>query len=354
MISPCVLIYKTNMYLCSSFIGNKTLDYNTMTMRRCLRVFVHALLVQMIHSVKAQDPGTPDPDNHFIFPPLPGARVTDDETVFWNNQEIVAGKPQTQPFTWTSNLPNMRVRMQQEGISDGFFHLTNCIDGKDNFIYWDGDLHEIDLQDGNRAYLVTYNCSDPLAPPIFMSHYFNLTLLDSSSDKDAKTLSTATQTSTSTSESISASITIPIASSSATATNSIQLNAASSTSSASSIAIGAGVGGGVGGAIFVVGIIFALMRYRRRAQHHNQRQKRVNDVHSYPTDGRSYNPGHLWRTDYDTSDFNSLGPAPAYKFHAVSREPIPALLRSSPQYAPHELLSTQMAGHGSRPSELPT
>lgn len=66
------------------------------------------------HPASAQDDRAVDPDNHFLFPPLPGAQYTKDPSVFWNNINVTLGVTQTQPFKWLSDMTSMKVTLQQE------------------------------------------------------------------------------------------------------------------------------------------------------------------------------------------------------------------------------------------------
>jgi hypothetical protein len=66
----------------------------------------------------AQDNRTPDPDNHFIYPPLPGPQFSNDPTVFENNLNFTVGVLQSAPFKWVTNMTSMSVTLNQEGHSD--------------------------------------------------------------------------------------------------------------------------------------------------------------------------------------------------------------------------------------------
>lgn len=70
------------------------------------------------HPASAQDDRAVNPNNHFLYPPLPGAQHTKDPTVFWSNINVTFGVAPTQPFQWISDMTSMRVTLQQEG-NDG-------------------------------------------------------------------------------------------------------------------------------------------------------------------------------------------------------------------------------------------
>lgn len=65
--------------------------------------------------VVAQDNRPPDPNNHFIYPPLPGPQLSNDPTVFKDNINFTVGIAQSAPFKWVTNMTSMRVTLNQEG-----------------------------------------------------------------------------------------------------------------------------------------------------------------------------------------------------------------------------------------------
>ncbi|KAI8633356.1 hypothetical protein F5Y19DRAFT_471630 [Xylariaceae sp. FL1651] len=158
-----------------------TIQIAQMTTRQRLPALVAHDVLPLLCDVGAQDNRPPDPDNQFIYPPLPGPQFSNDLTVFWENLNIIV-RPQNEPFKWVSNMSSMYVSLLQEGAPDlvNSVNLTECQPGSDNSIYWNGDLGNIDLAVSDQAFLAACNCSDPDATPIFFSHCINLTTADSS------------------------------------------------------------------------------------------------------------------------------------------------------------------------------
>lgn len=72
-------------------------------------------LLLLLYPVVSQDNRPPDPNNHFIYPPLPGPQFGNDPHVFWSNLNFTVGVLQSQPFKWVSNMTLMQVTLQQEG-----------------------------------------------------------------------------------------------------------------------------------------------------------------------------------------------------------------------------------------------
>ncbi|KAI3322964.1 hypothetical protein HD806DRAFT_545048 [Xylariaceae sp. AK1471] len=230
----------------------------------------------------AQDNRPPDPNNQFIYPPLPGPGFSDDPTVFGANINITVGQ-QHQPFKWVSNLNSMFVSLHQEGDPDvvNSVHLTECQPGSSNYVYWNGYLGKIDLAIGSQAFLAAWNCEVPDSTPVFYSHYFNLTKADSSSSSTSTTSpSTPSPTQSLTSTSLSAST--PTENPTSTTSLSAGTSSSQTTSSGAppdsknnnnnnnnnpvdSAAIGGGVGGGIGGAILLVGVAIALLKYWKQS-----------------------------------------------------------------------------------------
>jgi hypothetical protein len=77
-----------------------------------------ASILSFLWLSSAQDNRDPDPDNHFIYPPLPGPQYSNDPTVFESNLNFTVGTPQSQPFKWVSNLESLHLTMVQEGNPD--------------------------------------------------------------------------------------------------------------------------------------------------------------------------------------------------------------------------------------------
>ena len=65
----------------------------------------------------AQDNRAPDPNNHFINPPLPGNQSNVDATVYWENQNWTVGTPAISVWNWVTNRSNLAITLQQEGNS---------------------------------------------------------------------------------------------------------------------------------------------------------------------------------------------------------------------------------------------
>ena len=80
--------------------------------------------------VDAQDNRATDPNNHFIYPPLPGPQFSNDNTVFSENLNFTAGVTQSAPFKWTTNLTRIRISISQEGNPDSVqdFELKGVFD----------------------------------------------------------------------------------------------------------------------------------------------------------------------------------------------------------------------------------
>ncbi|KAI2614870.1 hypothetical protein GGR54DRAFT_642832 [Hypoxylon sp. NC1633] len=145
--------------------------------------------------VVAQDNRLPDPNNHFVFPSLPGPKASQDARVFKSNLNFTIGQPPDQPFAWVSDLTRLMVVLCQEGEPDSVREhvIADCMPGSETETYWDGDIGDIDVSSGQRAYLAVYSCSgdedgedaDPdddddddsesdNASAVFLSHYINL------------------------------------------------------------------------------------------------------------------------------------------------------------------------------------
>ncbi|KAI1342425.1 hypothetical protein F5Y15DRAFT_412934 [Xylariaceae sp. FL0016] len=205
-----------------------------------------------ICAVLAQDDGPTDPDNHFIYPPLPGHTFNHDPSVFGSNLNFTVGVPQPQPFTWTSTVDNLSIMLWQEGNPDSVHShtLTECGSSAVDSLYWDGDIGEIDLNNGSQAFLAAWDCIDEGI--IFYSHYINLTKAEVS----AITFPTASSTTVTPSATNTAGPSTTVPSPAEQSSTSPPPNEAS--------VIGGGVGGGVAGALVVFIAGFAVMRYRKK------------------------------------------------------------------------------------------
>ncbi|KAI1302648.1 hypothetical protein F5Y03DRAFT_396403 [Xylaria venustula] len=253
------------------------------------------LLLAAACLVTAQDNRPPDANNHFIYPPLPGPQFSNDPSIFSSNLAFTVGSPQSQPFKWLSNVSSMMIYLQQEGnqLSVQQHELTGCQSGANDFIYWDGNIGDIDLKNGTQAYLSVYNCSNPGSTPVFFSHYINLTepaISSSTVTGAAATTNSALPTTLSTS-----SVAVP----SSTGTN--QASSIPSLSfSLNASAIGGGVGGGIGGAIALVAVGFAVLRIRKRRDNIEQAQNQTAPASSqiYDEHSKSNHPASWQTTSY--------------------------------------------------------
>ncbi|XDG07070.1 hypothetical protein ABKA04_006685 [Annulohypoxylon sp. FPYF3050] len=205
--------------------------------------------------VIAQDNRPLDENNHFIYPKAAGPQYSNDPTVFESNQNFTVGQAQNQPFKWVTNMTNMQINLCQEGNPESvkIHQLTDCEDGTGGgWLYWDGSIGDIDLNNGTQAYLGVWNCSEPGSTPVFFSHYINLIY----------------SSATSTTSTVSSSSTSPVATapmtSSPPATESAPTQAGTSSSNGTSnaAAIGGGIGGGIGGALILIAAAFAFWKYR--------------------------------------------------------------------------------------------
>ncbi|KAI1281396.1 hypothetical protein F5Y07DRAFT_354576 [Xylaria sp. FL0933] len=277
-------------------------------------------LIAVACLVIGQDNRPPDPKNHFIYPPLPGPQFSNDPSVFSTNLAFAVGSPQSQPFKWVSNMSSMRIYLQQEGnqLSVQAHLLTDCQSGTKDFIYWDGNIGDIDLKNGTQAYLSAYNCSNPGSTPVFFSHYINLTepvksasaSTSMSTDALVPTMSPALPTTTSTAN---------VAAPSPTDTNEASSPSPHS-SSINASAIGGGIGGGIGGAIVLVAVVFAFLKSRKGRDKAELAQDQVAPTPSwanreqpkpsYPTSPMPYtSPWHASEMDssHDSVRFHSAG-----------------------------------------------
>ncbi|KAI0527826.1 hypothetical protein F5B22DRAFT_582505 [Xylaria bambusicola] len=224
--------------------------------------------------VLSQDNRPPDPNNHFIYPPLPGPQFSNDNTVFSSNIAFIVGQPQSQPWKWVSNMSSMMIILQQEGNPESVqqYQLTDCQPGDNDFIYWDGNIGDIDLKNGTQAFLEAFNCSDPGSTPVFFSHYINLTDHSASESTSITTSSTLTRT-VSSIQSMVISTSAPAVASPTLTSLSSPSTPPSTSSSSNAAAIGGGIGGGIGGAIVIAAIIFALIKMQKGKSQTDQTQR---------------------------------------------------------------------------------
>ncbi|KAI4863438.1 hypothetical protein F4820DRAFT_374006 [Hypoxylon rubiginosum] len=242
------------------------------------------LLLAACLLVIAQDNRPPDPNNHFIYPPLPGPQFSNDPTVFESNLNFIIGKKQNQPFKWESNMTNMSILLIQEGNPESIqqHELTECIPGSDNYFYWDGNIGSIDLKNGSQAFLGAYNCSNPTTP-IFFSHYINLI--------EAPPISKPSSISTARTSSFSFSFSTSMATT-ATSPSIVTPTSTASPSNGPSnaAAIGGGIGGGLGGALLLIAIVFAFWKYRSKQGRDRQQQPGWANNQDYNTMAQNYSP----------------------------------------------------------------
>ncbi|KAI0424415.1 hypothetical protein F5Y09DRAFT_353465 [Xylaria sp. FL1042] len=286
-------------------------------------------LIVVASLVLGQDNRPADPNNHFIYPPLPGPQFSNDPTVFGSNLAFTVGSPQSQPFKWVSNMSSMRIYLQQEGnqLSVQQHLLTDCQSGTNNFIYWDGNIGDIDLKNGTQAYLSAYNCSNPGSTPVFFSHYINLTEPVKSNSATSTVTDTVTDvTVTATSLALLTTMsTDSLAVPTSTGTNEASSPSSSSSSSSPSSSINAsdmagGIGGGIAGAIVLAIIIFAFLKTRKARNEAEQAQdqgapasswvQQENPKPKHPTSHMSYAPeSHASEMDssHDSVRFHSAG-----------------------------------------------
>ena len=82
----------------------------------------------MVHVV-AQDNRPEDPNNHFVYPPLPADQFLNNDpsvlpSVFCTNIIFTVGEIQLEPFKWVSNMTSMRLELyQQGGLEDVQSHV---------------------------------------------------------------------------------------------------------------------------------------------------------------------------------------------------------------------------------------
>ncbi|KAI1104097.1 hypothetical protein F4804DRAFT_308220 [Jackrogersella minutella] len=215
--------------------------------------------------VLAQDNRPEDENNHFIFPPLPGPQYSNDPSVFSTNLNFTVGKGQDQPFKWVTNMTSMQIILCQEGNPDSVqrHQITDCIDGtSSNYLYWDGDIGPIDLNNGSQAYLGVWDCTKS-STPVFFSHYMNLTKASSSPSSSSSTTSVSSSSTSSSMSLATAGVSQTTSSTSQpTESSSPSASTASSDSHSNAAAIGGGIGGGIGAALVLVAAAFFFWKYR--------------------------------------------------------------------------------------------
>lgn len=77
-----------------------------------------ALTLLLCGALHAQDNREPDPDNQFIYPPLPGPQASNDPSVFEDNLNFTVSIDQAQPWKWITNMTYMSITLNQEGNPD--------------------------------------------------------------------------------------------------------------------------------------------------------------------------------------------------------------------------------------------
>ncbi|KAI2603975.1 uncharacterized protein GGS25DRAFT_506352 [Hypoxylon fragiforme] len=139
-------------------------------------MFVLFLLANLCLAV-AQDSRRVDPNNHFIYPPLPGPPIGEDPHAYDANINFIVGKAPEQSFKWVSNITSLKVQIVQETPPnvENQYVIRDCDPGSDNTVHWDGQIGDIDLAHGLQAYLGAWDCAAGNdAAPVFFSHYINL------------------------------------------------------------------------------------------------------------------------------------------------------------------------------------
>ncbi|KAI1393977.1 uncharacterized protein F4822DRAFT_386680 [Hypoxylon trugodes] len=236
------------------------------------------LLLNLCCLVIAQDNRDPDPNNQFVFPPLPGPQYSNDPTVFEKNLNFTVGKSQSQPFKWISNMTSMSIILCQEGNPDSVqtHTITDCIDGtSEDFLYWDGDIGSIDLKNGSQAYLGVWNCSD-FTTPVFFSHYMNLVEAPAQSSTTSSSATSSSSTATSL-PTAAATTPAPLTTSGAGSTDS-QKSTDSSSGGSNAAAIGGGIGGGIGGALILIAAAFAFWKWKSGKANNQQQQQPTQQI----------------------------------------------------------------------------
>ncbi|KAI1360632.1 hypothetical protein F5Y08DRAFT_343476 [Xylaria arbuscula] len=157
-------------------------------------------------------------------------------------------------------MGSMMVCLEQVGNSPSVqtYQLTDCRPGVVDIIHWNGDIGEIDLENGTQTYLSAYNCSALSNEHVFVSHYFNLTRRVASEDTSATSTSTVTRIMSS----VQSMITTP------TVTKGPAIVVTSHASPAAlknfAAAIIGGIGAGIGGAIVIVALVCVFPRDRKQ------------------------------------------------------------------------------------------
>ncbi|KAI6090143.1 hypothetical protein F4821DRAFT_256292 [Hypoxylon rubiginosum] len=260
--------------------------------------------------VIAQSDGPLDPQNHFVYPGLPGPAYSDDPTVFALNQNFTVGEDQSQPFKWITNMTSTRITLWQEGNPDKVQQhiIYECAPSSDNQFYWNGDIGPIDLKNGSQAFLAAFDCYNPYTP-VFYSHYINLTeaLVVSSSSSTSMTSTSSSSTSRSTSLAATTTSALPVIESSTS-------TSPPSDNSSNAAALGGGIGGGIGGALLLIAAGFGIWKYRSSRKPADEIQR----------------PGWSDNGAYAVSMDQSHGPS-WYK----PTSPMPAQSQPQAEYPPH-------------------
>ncbi|KAJ9615751.1 hypothetical protein H2200_001828 [Cladophialophora chaetospira] len=265
------------------------------------------LLAYWFYSTTAQSNDTTDTD-YFLNPPRSGPdAATDPVDAYVGNLDFTVGVQPISPFSWVTNLTNMKIRLVQQAAPAvfGSLYITGCFDGTfpNNLTYWNGDIGDIDLSISNIAFLCIYasNCSDAGSPPVFNSHYFNLT---------DPTVSSSTSLPSSTSTSSTPTATPPATTSSAP----VASPTGGSSGSSDAAAIGGGVGGGVGGAIILCAAAFAFWRYHKNSKAKQMQQHPGPDYPMYHA--QSPGPPASTQSPYTGSSTTYSDMGPVYKGRA--------------------------------------
>lgn len=82
------------------------------------------MVVLMSLVVHAQDNRSPDPNNQFIYPGLPGPQSSEDPNVFQSNLNFTVGVTTSIPFKWTTNMSDFRMILIQEAPPTEFQAVT--------------------------------------------------------------------------------------------------------------------------------------------------------------------------------------------------------------------------------------
>ncbi|KAJ9613432.1 hypothetical protein H2200_003374 [Cladophialophora chaetospira] len=293
-----------------------------------------------LSSVVSQDNRAPDPNNHFISPPLPGPQANVNATVFWSNQNWTVGVQQSIDWNWVTNITNLRITMEQEGAPGSVqsHMILDCpLASEQNNYYWDGNIDPIDLKNGSIAYLAAWDC-DTDSTPYFFSHYINLT---EPVDTTASTTTSSTASASSTTSASSTLATAVSTTSSASSTATSEGDHSGGGGSSNAAALGGGIGGGIGGALVLIAL-GALFLYWRRGK-----RKALRGAQG---DGNSSTMGELLPTNQHQTYPPYQGYPPPHSYQYQPQQQYPSEMPGSPyqQKSNVELDSNQShSGHGS-------